>query len=145
MKGIFLVVLLGLVFCLSLSSQAKETATSSGDLEKELRATLERYEKAVNEGDLDTITEIEGEAIGYGCRTPAPRLLFNKKLINGFSIPWRFSSGFRKMILLFVLLVMLYDSTLCEDSLVAPKETRQRLITRCSLLRAKPGSARSLM
>ena len=84
MKRLCMILPMALILCLSVSSQVKEVETSSDDLEKELRETLDSYRKAVNEGDLDTITEIEGEAIGYGCRTPAPRLLFNKKLNKWF-------------------------------------------------------------
>jgi len=71
MKGRFLVVLLGLVFCLSLNSQVKEAETSSEDLEKELRATIARMLKANREHDLDTKFEIQGDAIGYGYRSKA--------------------------------------------------------------------------
>jgi ketosteroid isomerase-like protein len=57
---------------------------------------LEIYEKVVNEGDLDTIIEIEEDAIGYGCRTPAPRLLFNKKLNKWFSDSMEFYEAIPK-------------------------------------------------
>jgi len=40
------------------------TTFGSDDLEKELRATIEQLFKAWNEGDFDTMAEIEGDAIG---------------------------------------------------------------------------------
>jgi hypothetical protein len=69
-----------LILCLSVISQVKEAETSSDDLEKELRATLESYRKAVNERDFDTMDEIEGVPIGYGSRSKPPRL-WNKKFL----------------------------------------------------------------
>ena len=79
MKKLFMIVSLVLILCLILSSQVKETETSSQELEKELRATLKRLVKAWNEHDLDTITKIIGDSMGYGYRTPAPRLIYNRK------------------------------------------------------------------
>lgn len=72
---------LALILCLTVSSQVKEIETSSEDLEKELRATLEQFLKAWSSGDIDTITEIRGDAIGYGYRNPFPRL-FNKEFMK---------------------------------------------------------------
>ena len=88
MKGKFLVVLLGLVFCLSLSSQVKEVETSSEDLEKELRATIARMLIAGKEHDLDTMYEIQGDAIGYGYRSKAPRIPSEKLFRAGNKRFW---------------------------------------------------------
>ena len=70
-----------LILCLTVISQVKDVDTSSEDLEKELRATIARLLKASKEQDLDTKFEIQGDAIGYGYRTKAPRIP-NEKLFR---------------------------------------------------------------
>jgi len=84
MKKLLKVIPIALILCLLASSQVKEAETGSEDLEKELRAIANQLFKAWNESDLDTMSEIEGGAISYGYRTPAPRLFFDEKLMKWF-------------------------------------------------------------
>jgi hypothetical protein len=79
MKKLLMIFPLVLVLCLGAISQVKEAETSSEDLEKELRVAVEQLFKAWDEGDIDMQTEIEGDVICYGYRTPAPRLVYNEK------------------------------------------------------------------
>jgi hypothetical protein len=97
MKGIFLVVSLGLVLCLTVSNQVKEAETSSEDLEKELRATITRMLIAHNEHDLDTMYEIQGDAIGYGYRSKAPRIPSEKLFRAGNKRFWDSMETFEVM------------------------------------------------
>jgi ketosteroid isomerase-like protein len=90
MKRLFIFFTLILSICLSASSQVKDGESSSKALEKELRATVERLLKAWNEQDLDTASEIQGDAIGYGYRTKPPRL-WNEKTSKAAN-KWFFAS-----------------------------------------------------
>lgn len=87
MKKFLMVLPLVLVVCLTLSSQVKDKEISTEDLEKELRATFETWAKAYVSRDIDTIVEIEGDAIGYGYRSAAPRL-FDKKVFEARTKWW---------------------------------------------------------
>jgi ketosteroid isomerase-like protein len=70
-----------LLLCHSVNSQVKEKDTSSENLEKEFKATMESYLKAWNKRDLDTINEMYGDTIGFGYRNPAPRI-YNKEFMQ---------------------------------------------------------------
>jgi len=83
-----LILPLVLILCLSAYSQVKDAETSSEDLEQELRATIERLLKAHKEHDLDTMFEIEGDSIGYGYRTKAPRVPNEKLYRFGNKMFW---------------------------------------------------------
>jgi hypothetical protein len=88
MKRIFLIFPVILVLCFTVKSQVNKAETSSEDLEKELRATVERLVKAGRERDLDTKFEIQGDAIGYGYRSKAPRRPNEKLLRIGSKMFW---------------------------------------------------------
>jgi hypothetical protein len=84
MKKLLLIIPLALILCLVVISQDKEQDKSSEDLEMELRGALKQLFKAWDDGDLETMAKIEGDAICYGYRTPAPRLSYNEKLRKWF-------------------------------------------------------------
>ena len=90
MNKLLLVFPLVLILCLSTNSQIKDVDDSIEDLEKELRATVERLLNAWNEQDLDTASGIQGDAIGYGYRTRPPRL-WNEKTSRAAN-KWFFAS-----------------------------------------------------
>jgi hypothetical protein len=88
MKKLLLIIPLALILCLAVISQVKDAETSSEDLEKELRATIEKLLKANKENDLDTKFEIQGDAIGYGYRSKAPRIPNEKLFRAGNKMFW---------------------------------------------------------
>jgi ketosteroid isomerase-like protein len=90
MKKLLVVIPLILIFCLSVISQVNETDTSSEDLEKEFKATVESYFKAWNERELDTINEMYGDTVGFGYRNAAPRI-YSKEFMQAAN-KWIFDS-----------------------------------------------------
>jgi ketosteroid isomerase-like protein len=83
MKKYLSIAALVLLFCFAAGSQEKKADVSSGDLEKELMATIATWQKAGKENDFDTLWEIQGDAIGYGYRTEAPRIPDEKSFRAG--------------------------------------------------------------
>jgi hypothetical protein len=94
MKKLLIALLLVLILFLSAYSQVKAVETSSEDLKKELRATIARLLKANREHDLDTKFEIQGDAIGYGYRSKAPRIPNEKSFGEGNKRFWDYMETF---------------------------------------------------
>ena len=88
MKKLFMILPLVLILCLAVISQVKDAETSTADLEKELKATIAKLVKAGRERDLDTKFEIQGDAIGYGYRSKAPRKPNEKLARVGSKMFW---------------------------------------------------------
>jgi ketosteroid isomerase-like protein len=88
MKKIFMGLFFVLFVCLAGISQVKDAEISSEDLEKELRATIARMLVAGKEHDLDTMYEIQGDAIGYGYRSKDPRIHSEKSFRAGNEKFW---------------------------------------------------------